>query len=466
MTLERIHTDIGPVLSDGTTLRELIDTERREVSMRVLTDPELYRLELEHLFRRAWLIVGHEDEIPTRGDYVTRSVGEDNVIISRGEDGAIHALLNVCTHRGTRVCRAEAGNAERFTCPYHGWTFNNDGRFLAAPMAAERMHGDICSKAELGLVRGRVGTYVGMIFVTFDESAPTLDEYLGPIKWYTDLVFARRESGMTVLGAPQRFIIKANWKSAAEQCAGDVFHAMNLHRSIFEMLGLDSSPDHLAGYAASAPQGHFMHCFDARTAFERIAWFMGGNLAEARTAGELLRALPPTGMSDDMIPDLEARFDPERLRMLSEWRPTVGNVFPNTMMFSFPQPIPDGRLGANISWRAFVPKGPDRFEMFNWFLVERDSSEELKDRVRLASTNNFGISGLTEVDDSDVWPLQSQSSKGALGRRQKLRYQAVGGEHRPDWWPGPGQVYGPWLKDDVQWKFWLRYLDYLTGRPW
>ena len=270
---------------------------------------------------------------------------------------------------------------------------------------------------------------------------------------------------MTVLGAPQRFIIKANWKCAAEQSAGDVFHGMNLHRSIFEMFGFDTSRDILAGYAAAA-NGHFMHCFDARVSFNRLAWILGANLDDARTPGELLRAMPPSGMSDDMVPDLERRFDEGQLRVLAEYRPTVGFVFPNTMMFSFPQPLPDGRLGANISWRAFVPRGPDRFEMFSWFLVERDASEELKERVRLASINNFGASGLTENDDCDVWPLQSAASRGTMGRRQKLRYQAIGTEKRPDWWPGPGEVYGPWLKDDVQWKFWPRYLDFLSGQAW
>jgi hypothetical protein len=133
------------------------------------------------------------------------------------------------------VCRFEAGNAKQFQCPYHGWAFKSDGTFLAAPVGRENMHGQLRTKEELSLVRGRVETYTGMIFVTFDETAPSLRDYLGPMTWYCDLMFDRTRSGMTVLGHPQRFIIPANWKSAAEQFAGDIFHTLTLHRSMQEL---------------------------------------------------------------------------------------------------------------------------------------------------------------------------------------------------------------------------------------
>jgi phenylpropionate dioxygenase-like ring-hydroxylating dioxygenase large terminal subunit len=183
------------VLSDGTPLSELIDKDFREVSLRVLTDPELYQLELKHLFAKAWTVVAHEDEVPNVDDYVLRYVGEDQVIVSRAADDTFTVALNVCAHRAAKVCRFEAGNAKTFQCAYHGWVYKSDGTFVGAPIAREDMHGLLRPKSELGLTKGRVETYCGMIFATFDENAPTLREYLGPMTWYWDLMFDRTPGG-------------------------------------------------------------------------------------------------------------------------------------------------------------------------------------------------------------------------------------------------------------------------------
>src|SRR5262245_21756456 len=112
---------VVPVLSDGTTLDELINVEDYTLSLRLFADPEIYRWELERLFSRAWIVLAHESELPNLGDFVSRSLGEDPVIVSRDEAGQVHVMLNVCAHRGMQVCRAEYGNAESFRCPYHGW---------------------------------------------------------------------------------------------------------------------------------------------------------------------------------------------------------------------------------------------------------------------------------------------------------------------------------------------------------
>src|SRR3546814_7639693 len=102
----------GLVLSDGTTLDDLIDREMNEVSLRVMTDEELYRLEMERIFAKTWLLLGHESEIPKSGDFIVRDMGEDNVIVTRDRQGEIHVSLNVCPHRGMKVCLGEARSEE------------------------------------------------------------------------------------------------------------------------------------------------------------------------------------------------------------------------------------------------------------------------------------------------------------------------------------------------------------------
>jgi phenylpropionate dioxygenase-like ring-hydroxylating dioxygenase large terminal subunit len=103
---------------------ELVDLERRTVSPRVFTDPEVYRAEQERIFARCWLYVAHESQIPQPGDFVTNYMGEEPVIVCRDADGRVRVFLNSCRHRGMRVCRMDAGNTRMFHCPYHGWTYN------------------------------------------------------------------------------------------------------------------------------------------------------------------------------------------------------------------------------------------------------------------------------------------------------------------------------------------------------
>lgn len=468
MSIDEVkHAPTGPVLSDGTPLSELIDKDFREVSLRVLTDPELYQLELKHLFAKAWTVVAHEDEVPNVDDYVLRYVGEDQVIVSRAADNTFTVALNVCAHRAAKVCRFEAGNAKTFQCAYHGWVYKSDGSFVGAPIAREDMHGLLRPKSELGLTKGRAETYCGMIFVTFDENAPTLREYLGPMTWYWDLMFDRTAGGMTVLGHPQRFIIKANWKSAAEQFAGDIFHTLSLHRSMQELQLLstegESQEPAMAGVSASH-NGHFVRCFDL-TNEHYVNALKGKNLADMSPL-ERLHLVPPPGMSPEMVKGLPDRFDDGQLKILAGYTPQVGQLWPNTAALCMPFQFPDGTPSAFLSWRVWVPRGPEHFELFHWSLVERDAPEELRDTVNLMTAATFGISGFVEADDTDTWPMQTYASKGALGAQQKLRYQAITGENKPSDWPGPAHVYAGFPKDDTQWNFWLRYSEFMEGRAW
>jgi phenylpropionate dioxygenase-like ring-hydroxylating dioxygenase large terminal subunit len=101
---------------------------------RFYADPDFYREELERFYFNRWICAGRADQIPSAGDYFTRTLGDENVIVTRDRSGTIHALFNVCRHRGTRLCEQTSGHlAERLQCPYHNWTYALDGRLLAAP---------------------------------------------------------------------------------------------------------------------------------------------------------------------------------------------------------------------------------------------------------------------------------------------------------------------------------------------
>jgi phenylpropionate dioxygenase-like ring-hydroxylating dioxygenase large terminal subunit len=195
-------TQTSPTLSDGTKITDLVRPATREVQMRVLSDPEIYELEMQRIFGKVWLFLGMASEIPNSGDFVVRDMGSDAVIVSRDKAGEVHVLLNVCSHRGMKVSLLDGGNTQIHKCIYHGWAFRPNGEFIGAPVEKETMHGKITPKAELGLRKARVTVYGGLIFATWNIDGPSLEDFLGDAKWYYDILFKRSDQGLEALCAP------------------------------------------------------------------------------------------------------------------------------------------------------------------------------------------------------------------------------------------------------------------------
>jgi len=105
--------------------RALIEPTR--VNSRLYHDPKIFEQELERIWYRSWVYVGHVSEVPNRNDYVTKSIGPTPVLLVHDRTGQISLLLNKCPHRGNQLCAYREGNRSTFTCPYHSWTFSNTG---------------------------------------------------------------------------------------------------------------------------------------------------------------------------------------------------------------------------------------------------------------------------------------------------------------------------------------------------
>lgn len=209
---------------------ELIRPER--VHRRLYTDPAIFELEIHHLFGGTWTYLAHESQLPASGDFVQVRVGRRPVLVTRDGDGQIHALLNRCTHRGTTIEVAEHGCAKRFTCPYHGWTFANDGRLVAIAHPGNYVEID---RSSLSLGRLTVAEHRGFVFGTLAENGDPLAEWLGPAAGYLDELIDRHPGGHLRL-APSALTLefRGNWKLSWDNAA-DGLHATYAHRSYNEL---------------------------------------------------------------------------------------------------------------------------------------------------------------------------------------------------------------------------------------
>jgi phenylpropionate dioxygenase-like ring-hydroxylating dioxygenase large terminal subunit len=399
----------------------------------IYSQPEVFELERERLFTHTWQYLAHESEIPDPGDYVVRRVLDDSFIVVRDERDQVRALLNMCRHRGMQVCRAELGNASHFRCPYHAWTYRNTGDLVGVPFHHESYGGDaVLDRTEKGLVPApRLDSYRGLIFISLDEHAPDLREYLGGFDFYLDLYMHQSESGVEVRG-PQRWLVQANWKIGAENFSGDSYHTPHTHASIVE-IGLFREPK-----ASRRKEGALY--FAGR----------GGGTTYKLPTTDLDQNLAHLGYPPEMIGRMRGAWSEEQRALAGEagFMVSASTVFPNlSLVHNWPQVDASGLVVPFISIRLWQPVGPTQTEILSWFAVDRQAPEWFKAASYRAYLLCFGSAGMFEQDDVENWTSITSVTRGTLARRtlldNRMGLDRDGAVRRPTvpGWPGPGRAY-------------------------
>lgn len=417
-------------------------------------NPAIYQQELRQIFGRCWVFMAHESEIEAKGDYVVRNIGEDKFIVVRDEDDNINVLFDACRHRGVQVCRSDSGNTSHFRCPYHGWLYKNDGRLVGAPLWKNAFGG--MEKEGNGLAKApRVESFHGLIFASLDESVPPLREYLGGMAWYLDLVFGLNSEGVEILGAPQRFLVEANWKSGSDNFSGDDYHLGTLHRSVWEIGAFPVKfQDNMMGYHIQASAGHSLSFSMAPDVNDPGPKFFGFPESVASSADK-------------------SNISEEAFEVARRSRVFVGNVFPNFSLLALPMTEDGSKFPPTgvLTIRTWQPKGPGQIEIWNWFVGYKSMSDEEKDRSYRAGLGTFSVGGSFEMDDTEPWITVAKTGKSVAAELLdfRLNYRmgmpGVGIAHPVSEWPGPGHVFWTRYEEGVQRNLYRFYLDMMRAKP-
>jgi benzoate/toluate 1,2-dioxygenase alpha subunit len=204
----------------------------------IFADPELFELEMKHIFERGWVYLAHESQIPATNDWFTTWAGRVPVMVTRTKDGALNAFVNACSHRGAMLCRRKRGNGRVMVCPFHGWSFTNDGKLLKAKDERSGAYPDnFDTDGSHDLTRlARFESYRGFLFGSLNADVLPLADYLGETRVIIDQIVDQAPEGIEVLSGSSSYIFDGNWKLQMENgCDG--YHVSSVHYNYAATMG-------------------------------------------------------------------------------------------------------------------------------------------------------------------------------------------------------------------------------------
>lgn len=367
-------------------LDDLVKSDR--VATPMYEDPALFDAEMEKIFGKCWVWVGHESEVPDKGSFKLSWVGTQPVIISRDRKQQLHVLVNRCRHRAATVCEIKKGKTSSFQCPYHGWGYALNGDLRAIPYT-EGYNVDF-DKKNYGLKALRVETFEGMIFATYDWDAEPLEDFLGNAKPWIKLFMKQGAGfGVKVLGEHQ-FKVPMNWKIQLENTT-DAYHFPIVHKSFMQSLDGEATEtfsfmDDDDGYVEDLGNGH------------SVMVMMPEN-----NDLDIDDGTPIPERFAELAEDLRKDYDEDQVRRIVRAVGGCGfnlNLFPNA--------------ACSLSFfRILRPVSVAETEIRH-IALGMDGGPEVANQMRMRLHEHFqGPMGFGSPDDAEVWERVQRGSAGA-----------------------------------------------------
>ena len=356
-------------------IRSLLRLDEGYVHSDVYTSPAIFEREMEQIFHRGWVYVGHESEIPQPGDYVLRWIGRQSVIMNRDTHGAVHLFMNRCRHRANSVCQFEAGNSAIFRCAYHGWTYKTDGELIGVPYEEGAYDGGL-NKEDFALIPApRMAIYRGFVWGSLSATGPSLDDHLGlSAKRAIDLFCDHSPVGeIEVRHGANKSVIYANWKFQG----GDGYHPPFTHQAAMgpiraQRMGRPNPLVHIlkAESTSSRDLGHGHFCLDIRSLFQ---------------------SPPPTEpWAKEYVASMKESYGEKRAQYI------LDSGGPHTLL------MPNIQL-LNPDLRVLRPIAADQFEITFYCAFLKGVPKEVNTARLRHTESTMGPAGSVNVDDVEMF---------------------------------------------------------------
>jgi benzoate/toluate 1,2-dioxygenase alpha subunit len=370
----------------------------------MFTDEDLFELEMEYIFEGNWIYLAHESQVANINDYYTTKIGRQPVFITRNKDGELNAFINSCSHRGATLTRFKHGNKGTFTCPFHGWTFNNSGKLLKIkdPNNTGYPESFNCNGSHDLKKVARFASYRGFLFASLNADVQELEDFLGESKKIIDMIADQSPDGLEVLRGSSTYVYEGNWKLQAENGA-DGYHVTATHWN----------------YAATQGQRKEKDCGDTINAMSAGGWAKNGGGFYSFENGHLLlwtRWDNPEDRPLHQIRDeLVAKYGEER----ANWM--IGNsrnlcLYPNVYLMD--------QFSSQI--RVFRPISADRTEVTIYCIAPKGESAEARAHRIRQYEDFFNASGMATPDDLEEFRA---CQEGFMGRSLEWNDMSRGATH-------------------------------------
>lgn len=413
----------------------------------IYLDPEIFHMEMDRIFGRAWIYVGHDSQIPNAGDFITTTIGLQPVVMSRHTDGEIYVLHNRCGHRGAIVCNEAKGNGKKFQCLYHGWVYNTDGTLRGVPLPEgyPREFDLKGSGAGMGSLP-RVQSYRGFVFASLNADVEDLESHLGPTKACIDNLCDRAPDGEIMLtGGVHRYRFDGNWKLQLENTL-DSYHVPFAHESTVDRSGKQFSRREGDAEGAQVVSGEeeVTHSWKERGAwaFDHGHGFTGNTALDEKT-----RSSP---VFDEYKAALAARLGEQQAEEVLT--PFFHNalVYPN---MSF--------MGLNMHVRVIKPISVDRTEVYVYPVLLKGAPESMNQATIKLLNVTHAAASFVQTDDLEAFV---RCQRGVVGDSGQWVYfnRGLGEDTEAQNWGGREGKSTQELVLRNQYDGWL---EYMGGAP-
>lgn len=368
------------------------------------TDEALFELEMKHIFEGNWIYLAHESQIPHNNDYYTTHIGRQPVVIARNRQGQLNAFINACSHRGATLCRHKRGNKATYTCPFHGWTFNNSGKLLKVKDPEGAGYPDCFNKEgshDLKKV-ARFESYRGFLFGSLNDDVLPLTEFLGEAARIIDMIVDQSTDGLEVLRGSSTYTFEGNWKLQAENGA-DGYHVSAVHWN----------------YAATTNQRKAANAGDNIRAMDAGKWGQQGGGFYAFKHGHLLLWTKWANPEDRPNFSRRAEYAARSGEATADWMIQHSRnlcLYPNVYLMD--------QFGSQI--RLLRPISVNKTEVTIYCIAPRGESDEARARRIRQYEDFFNVSGMATPDDLEEFRA---CQEGYAGRALEWNDMSRGARH-------------------------------------